>query len=95
MLSCFPSLELLNNLTDNYFACVASDTDSWLHAPTFDPNNEIPELLLSVITAGALQPNVTELKPLGLAFWEINFSLGSRLVRLITFCGELYGFSIC
>jgi hypothetical protein len=95
MLSCFPSLELLNNLTDNYFACVASDTDSWLHAPTFDPNNEIPELLLSVITAGALQPNVTELKPLGLAFWEINFSLGSRLVRLITFCDKLYGFSIC
>ena len=95
ILSCFPSLELLNNLTENYFACAVSDTDSWLHAPSFDPNNEIPELLLSVITAGALQPNVTELKQLGLAFWEINFSLGSRLVRLIALCDKLYGSTMC
>ena len=51
VVSSFPSAELLDNLMHQFFSYQLSQTNSWIHLPTFRPNDQIPELI-AVIVAG-------------------------------------------
>ncbi|KAH8882719.1 hypothetical protein GQ53DRAFT_831353 [Thozetella sp. PMI_491] len=67
----FPSLDLLNYLLQAYFVHDDYQCDSWLHAPTFNPDGVRPELLASVISHGASFISVPAIWQFGLAMQEI------------------------
>lgn len=68
----FPSLELLDRLLQLHFLHSAwYPTDSWIHAPSFDPQNALPELLGATISNGASFVPTPSVWQFGLALQEI------------------------
>lgn len=67
----FPSLDLLNYLLQTHFAQDDYQTDSWIHAASFDPSESRPELLATLIARGALFIAVPSIWQFGLALQEV------------------------
>ncbi|KAL1965790.1 hypothetical protein VTN77DRAFT_5111 [Rasamsonia byssochlamydoides] len=67
----FPSTELLDSLLQSFFKRHTAQIDSWIHAPTFKPNEEGPEILTALAAAGAVQSSIPTIRKLGYALMEI------------------------
>ncbi|KAF9895084.1 hypothetical protein FE257_004713 [Aspergillus nanangensis] len=67
----FPSTELLDSLIQNYFSFQNHQIDSWIHGPSFHPNDEDPDLLAAVAAAGAVRSSIPTIRKLGYALMEI------------------------
>lgn len=70
VLSSFPSAELLTNLIHRFLLRHERNDDAWIHTPTFDPNQQHPEFLMSVIAGGAVISELPQIRNLGFAFQE-------------------------
>jgi hypothetical protein len=47
----FPSLSLLNNIIQVYFAQESFSVDQLIHTATFSPSDALPQLLLAIVSA--------------------------------------------
>jgi hypothetical protein len=83
----FPNTELLDKLIQDYFLFQQQDVCSWIHCPTFQPNNEAPEILAALASAGAALSPISTIRKLGYALMEIARLRIPALVR--TFHGHL------
>lgn len=70
VVSSFPSTQVLSSLMHFHFKKQATTTDSWLHFPSFSPNNQRPELNAIVIAAGAVASSIPTVRKLGYAIQE-------------------------
>ncbi|KAK1758925.1 hypothetical protein QBC47DRAFT_436271 [Echria macrotheca] len=66
----FPTVELLDILVQFYLTSPIAQTDSFIHAATFDPNEKRPELLAAMAAAGAILTGDPTLSKLGYAIQE-------------------------
>jgi hypothetical protein len=81
----FPSAELLDSLMHLFFKTELSQTDSWIHLPTFRPQFQRPELNGIIIAAGALQSSVPTIRKLGFAIQEAVRLTIPTIVRCASF----------
>jgi hypothetical protein len=68
--SCFPSTELLDSILQFYLTSAIANAVSFIHVPTFDPNELRPELLAAMAAAGAVLTSDPVLTKLGHAIQE-------------------------
>lgn len=71
IMQCFPSTELLDSLIHDFLIWQRSETDSWIHEPTLNLNQESPEMILTLAAAGAVLSNVEAIQRLGYAMQEV------------------------
>ncbi|KAL6233299.1 hypothetical protein BDW75DRAFT_252117 [Aspergillus navahoensis] len=67
----FPSTELLDSLIQDFFAYQAQQVDSWIHGPTFHPNEESPDMVGIVAAAAAVKSGIPTIRKLGYALMEV------------------------
>lgn len=67
----FPTLDLLNYLFQAHFVHDDYQLDSWIHAPSFDPDTTIPEVLAAIISSGATYISIPAIWQFGLAMQEV------------------------
>ncbi|KAL4818456.1 hypothetical protein BDW67DRAFT_174252 [Aspergillus spinulosporus] len=67
----FPSTELLDSLIQDFFAYQAQQVDSWIHGPTFNPNEESPDMLGIIAAAAAVKSSIPTIRKLGYALMEV------------------------
>lgn len=67
----FPTLDLLNYLLQAHFVHDDYQLDSWIHAPSFDPETTLPEVLASIISSGATYISVPTIWQFGFALHEV------------------------
>ncbi|KAL4775907.1 hypothetical protein BDW60DRAFT_225052 [Aspergillus nidulans var. acristatus] len=67
----FPSTELLDSLIQDFFANQAQQVDSWIHGPTFHPNEESPDMVGIVAAAAAVKSTIPTIRKLGYALMEV------------------------
>ncbi|KAI9037564.1 putative C6 and C2H2 transcription factor RegA-like [Aspergillus affinis] len=67
----FPSTELLDSLIQDYFDFQSCNIDSWIHGPTFQPNDQTPDILAAVAAAGAIRSPIPTIRKLGYALMEV------------------------
>ncbi|KAL4992698.1 hypothetical protein BDW68DRAFT_193083 [Aspergillus falconensis] len=67
----FPSTELLDSLIQDFFAYQAQQVDSWIHGPTFHPNEESPDMVGIVAAAAAVKSSIPTIRKLGYALMEV------------------------
>lgn len=79
----FPSLELLNYLLQADLAHGDRMCDDFFHAPTFNPEDTLAELLASVIASGATFISVPAIWQFGYALQEIVRQRMERLVSIL------------
>lgn len=78
-ISCaFPSIELLDGLIQYFLTAPSLDAQSWFHLPTFSLSSSTPELLASLVSAGAAMTPDTSLRKLGFALYEASRTGQSR-----------------
>ncbi|PYH96515.1 hypothetical protein BO71DRAFT_471399 [Aspergillus ellipticus CBS 707.79] len=68
----FPSTELLDGLIQDYFAHQSRQLDSFIHGPTFRPNEQSPDMLTAVAAAGAVRSAIPTIRKLGYALMEVS-----------------------
>ncbi len=68
--SSFPSTDLLGKLLHLYMAMHVEQSDSWLHLPTIELNDESLLLVIMMISAGAVVCSVPSIRKLGYALQE-------------------------
>ncbi|KAJ5905115.1 C6 and C2H2 transcription factor [Penicillium subrubescens] len=71
IMQCFPSTKLLDSLIHNFFTRHRSETDTWIHEPTMNLNQEGPEMILTLAAAGAVLAKVDAIQRLGYAMFEV------------------------
>ncbi|KAL4927331.1 putative C6 and C2H2 transcription factor RegA-like [Aspergillus undulatus] len=67
----FPSTELLDSLIQDFFADQSQQVDSWIHGPTFHPNEESPDMVGIVAAAAAVKSTIPTIRKLGYALMEV------------------------
>lgn len=67
----FPTVDLLNYLLQAHFVHDDYQLDSWIHAPSFDSDGTIPEVLAAIISSGAAYISVPAIWQFGLAMHEV------------------------
>ncbi|KAL4945242.1 hypothetical protein BDV06DRAFT_231411 [Aspergillus oleicola] len=67
----FPSTELLDSLIQDFFADQSQQVDSWIHGPTFNPNEESPDMVGIVAAAAAVKSSIPTIRKLGYALMEV------------------------
>ncbi|KAJ5609990.1 hypothetical protein N7510_006709 [Penicillium lagena] len=67
----FPSTDLLDGLIQQYFEIQKHGVDSWIHGPTFQPNEQDPAILGALAAAAAVRSTVPTIRKLGYALVEI------------------------
>lgn len=67
----FPSAELLDSLIQSFFERQRAQLDSWVHGPTFQTNQEDPEMLAALAASGAVRSTIPTIRKLGYALMEI------------------------
>jgi hypothetical protein len=67
----FPSTELLDSLIQDFFARQSEQVDSWIHGPTFHPNEESPDMVGIIAAAGAVKSPIPTIRKLGFALMEV------------------------
>ncbi|KAJ9604709.1 hypothetical protein H2200_010823 [Cladophialophora chaetospira] len=68
--SSFPSADLLNKLMHLFMATHVEQTDSWIHLPTIELNDEALLLVIMMVSAGAVICSVPSIRKLGYALQE-------------------------
>lgn len=82
--SSFPSLDLLDILLQYYLTCPRSLASSFIHLPTFDPQQKRPELIGAMIAAGAVAAPDIAFNKLGYAIQEaIRLAIASNVSRCV------------
>jgi hypothetical protein len=76
----FPSVDLLNYLIQAHFVQEDHEYDSWLHFPTFRPDDTLTELVGAVIASGATFISTPSIWQFGYAMQEIVRLRMGRLV---------------
>ena len=66
----FPTAELLGDLIECFFIHHQQQTDSYIHAPSFRPNGQRPELLGAIVASGATTADIRSIRKLGYAMQE-------------------------
>jgi hypothetical protein len=77
----FPSLSLLNNIIQVYFAQESFRVDQLIHTATFSPLNALPQLLLAVVSAGSALISIPTVWKMGLALQEVVRHTVAEYVR--------------
>lgn len=67
----FPSTDLLDGLIQQYFNIQKHGVDSWVHGPTFQPNEQEPAILGALAAAAAVRSTVPTIRKLGYSLAEI------------------------
>lgn len=67
----FPTVDLLNYLLQAHFVHDDYQLDSWIHAPSFDADNTLPEVLAAIISSGATYIAVPAIWQFGIAMHEV------------------------
>jgi hypothetical protein len=67
----FPSLNLLNSIIQVYFVQENFRFDSLVHTGTFTPSKTLPQLLISMVSAGSTLISVPAIWKMGLALAEV------------------------
>ncbi|PWY96203.1 C2H2 type zinc finger domain protein [Aspergillus sclerotioniger CBS 115572] len=67
----FPSTELLDGLMQDYFAYQSHQIDSFIHGPTFHPNEQSSDMLTAIAAAGAVRSAIPTIRKLGYALMEV------------------------
>lgn len=84
----FPTVDLLNYLLQAHFVHDDYQLDSWIHAPSFDPDGTLPEVLAAIISSGATYISVPAIWQFGVAMHEVvRVGLSNAVsVVLLPFC---------
>jgi hypothetical protein len=77
----FPSLSLLNNIIQVYFAQESFRVDQLIHTATFSPLNALPQLLLAIVSAGSALISIPAVWKMGLALQEVVRHTVAEYVR--------------
>lgn len=80
LLSLFPSPDLLTKLLNRFVAEHAKEIDTFIHIPTFNPEQEVPELILGMIASAALSSTLMPVHEFGCLLHEAHRELNARLV---------------
>ncbi|PWY90707.1 C2H2 type zinc finger domain protein [Aspergillus heteromorphus CBS 117.55] len=67
----FPSTDLIDGLMQDYFAQQSRQLDSFIHGPTFRPNEQSADMLTAVAAAGAVRSAIPTIRKLGYALMEV------------------------
>ncbi|KKK13991.1 hypothetical protein ARAM_000235 [Aspergillus rambellii] len=71
MMKSFPSTELLDCLIQDFFAFQSQQVDTWIHGPTFRPNEQNADMLSVIAAAAAVRSTVPTIRKLGYALQEV------------------------
>lgn len=83
IVSSFPSADMLDKLLHFYIAIHLGQPDSWLHFPTMDFGDESLELVIMMISAGAVMSSVSSVRRLGFALQETSRIAIAKKVSII------------
>ncbi|KAK7427798.1 hypothetical protein QQZ08_005736 [Neonectria magnoliae] len=76
----FLTQEVLDGLLQSFFSHHLKQTDSYIHAPSFQPNAQKSEFLGSIVAAGAVLTDISVVHKLGFAMQEaVRTTLPTRL----------------
>lgn len=78
----FPSVELLNFLLQAHLVHDEYQCDSWIHSPSLNPAEMLPELLGAIVANGASFIAVPAIWQFGLSMQEI---IRTRMASLVSF----------
>ncbi|KAF5562137.1 transcription factor Pig1p [Fusarium napiforme] len=67
----FPHSEILSKLIESFFSHHRVQTDSWIHGPSFEPNQQGAELILTIVNMGTMFADSKILHSLGFALHEV------------------------
>ncbi len=82
--SSFPSADLLNKLMHLYMAMHMEQSDSWLHLPTIELNDDSVLLVAMMVSAGAVICSVPSIRNLGYALQEaVRNGLASKVGLIV------------
>ena len=70
-MQCFPSVELLEGLSQVFFTQHRSEIDTWIHKPTIQLNKESRGMILTLAAAGAVHSDVEAIQRPGYAMLEV------------------------
>ncbi|KAK5456948.1 hypothetical protein LTS15_004728 [Exophiala xenobiotica] len=68
----FPTVEVLDVLLQSFLIFIFEQMDSMLHFPTLKPNCQTPELLCSLIAAGASETRLPSVRAFGVALQDVH-----------------------
>lgn len=88
----FPTLGLLNYMLQAHFVHDDYQLDSWIHAPSFNPDTTLPEVLAAIIASGATYISVPAIWQFGLAMQEVGRLGMSYAVSVDLILGFFWGF---
>lgn len=80
ILSSFPSTDLLTCLINQFFKDHMKEPDAFIHVPTFDPQEQIPELLVAMITSAAMSSPHGQVRDFGSLLHDAHQELNGRMV---------------
>lgn len=86
-LSWFPSTGFLTLLINKFLANHIREIDTYIHVPTFNPNEQPAELLLGMISCAALTSSHAPLHEFGTLLHEAHRDLNRRMVKLTSAFG--------
>ena len=79
----FPSLDMLNHVVEAFFVRQTYQVDNWIHVPSIELSNILPELGLAFVIAGTTVISVPAIWKMGLVLQDVvRIKLG-ELVRVI------------
>lgn len=67
----FPHSEILSKLIESFFSHHRMQIDSWIHGPSFEPNQQGAELILTIVNMGTMFADSKILHSLGFALHEV------------------------
>ncbi|ESZ93895.1 hypothetical protein SBOR_5716 [Sclerotinia borealis F-4128] len=67
----FPSLDLLNYMTEAFFYRQSNQADNWIHTPKFMMKGIAPELLIAIVAAGSTVISVPAVWKMGLVLQDV------------------------
>ncbi|KAF5556334.1 transcription factor Pig1p [Fusarium mexicanum] len=67
----FPHSEILSKLIESFFSHHRVQTDSWIHGPSFEPNQQGAELILTIVNMGTMFADSKILHALGFSLHEV------------------------
>ncbi|KAF5970447.1 transcription factor Pig1p [Fusarium coicis] len=67
----FPHSEILSKLIESFFSHHRVQIDSWIHGPSFEPNQQGAELILTIVNMGTMFADSKILHSLGFALHEV------------------------
>ncbi|VZH94272.1 unnamed protein product [Fusarium fujikuroi] len=87
----FPHSEILSKLIESFFSHHRVQIDSWIHSPSFEPNQQGAELILTIVNMGTMFADSKILHSLGFALHEVaRLSLPAMFEKANSMTRELW-----